>query len=640
MKNIYFVQTAKNSNDITVYLPYASGCLIAYAMQDADIASNYMFKDIIFLRDKIEKVMNSIEDPYLIAFSCCLWNIEYSKTLTLRIKEKYPDCIVVFGGHYVSNNVELLRQYPFIDFSIRGEGERTFAALLKCLLKGSGFDDVLNLAYRCKSEILNNKTFNDYELEYYPSPYLTGVFDSIFKKYSEYKFHTILETNRGCPYDCAFCEWCFTKAVRYFPLDKVKKEIDWMSENKIEYCYCADANFGIAQRDVEIANYVVLTRKKNGFPGIFRPTYAKNSNDTVFEAGKILNLNGADKGVTISYQSLNETTLEIIGRKELNVTSFSELESKYSAEGIPTYTELILGLPGETYESFCNGLCQLLEAGQHNSLAVYPCQIYSNALMCDPVFQKKFGIKTVSVPINGAHYKADFNGIVEFYDVVVGTADMTTDEWVKANMFSVVLQAFHSLGLLRCFTVYMHYEKGMGYCEFTNHLMSFIQFENGTYLQNMFQNFEKRFSNTSTGDWIYTNDKFGEIGWYFEEAAFLELIYDWDIFWKEILPFLKRLDIPDDIFCELLKYQQFIIRRPDVVSATADFSYDFFGYFDRIYCGNYLPLEKSNCRMKINTNIIVSSWEEYALKIILGGKRRGETLFTNEKGSVTIKNTK
>lgn len=638
MKNIYFVQAAKNSNDKTVYLPYASGCLIAYAMQDDEITSNYKFHDIVFLRDKIEIVMNSIEAPYLMAFSCCLWNIEYSKALAREIKEKYPECLVIFGGHYISDNTELLEQYPFVDFSVRGEGEQAFSALLKCLLSGSGFDRIDNLAYRCESGIAGNKSFNDYELNIYPSPYLTGVFDSMFEKYSGYKFHAVLETNRGCPYDCAFCEWCFTKGIRYFPLEKVKKEIDWMSEKQIEYCYCADANFGIAPRDIEIAKYVVSTRKGNGYPGVFRPTYAKNSNETVFEAGKILNINGADKGVTISYQSLNEATLELIGRKELNVKSFSELESKYSAEGIPTYTELILGLPGETYESFCNGLCRLLEAGQHNSLAVYICQIYSNALMRNTDYQKKYGIKTVRVPINGAHYKADFNGITEYYDVVVGTADMTTDEWVKANMFSVVLQAFHNLGLLRCFSVYMHYEKGMGYCDFNNILMSFIQSENGTTLQKMFQSFEKRFQDTSAGDWIYTNDKFGEIGWYFEEAAFLELIYSWDVFWKEITPFLKRLDISEAIFGELLKYQQFIIRRPDVVSVATDFSDDFFGYFDRIYRGVYLPLEKRKCRLKIKTKISVSSWEEYAMKIVLSGKRRGDTLYTSEKSSVSVKN--
>lgn len=637
MKNIYFVQAAKNHNDSTVYIPYASGCLIAYALQNKEISSNYRFKDIVFLRDKIETVMASINDPYLLAFSCSLWNAEYSKALARRVKETYPHCLVIFGGHYVSNKSDLLEECPFIDFTVHGEGEHAFSSLLVALLKSDDLD-ISNLSYRDKNGIVKNKVSNDYELDTYPSPYLIGIFDDYFKKYPTLEFHTILETNRGCPYSCAFCEWCFTKNIRYFPLEKVMKEIDWMSKNEIEYCYCADANFGIATRDVDIARYLVCAREKNGYPKIFRPTYAKNSNETVFEAGKALHTSGADKGVTISYQSLNPRTLELIGRKEIDMNTFSDLAQKYSAAGIPTYTELILGLPGETYESFCKGLCHLLEAGQHNSIAVYQCQIYTNALMCNKNFQKEHGIKTARVPVNGAHYKLDFNGITEYYDVVIGTADMSTKEWVKANMFSVVLQAFHNLGLLRYFAIYLYHEQGITYFEFYNRLLSYILDAQGTFLQKIFLDFENRFSDTKTGDWIYSNKDFGDIGWYFDEAAFLELLRSEDLYWKNILPFLSNFHISADIFKDLLNYQKFIIRRPNNVWPNAEFTYDFSSYFDKIYCDSYHSLTACKCRVRINTKIFTSSWKEYAMKIVLSGKRRGETIYTSEKGSVTIEN--
>jgi len=213
---------------------------------------------------------------------------------------------------------------------------------------------------------------------------------------------------------------------------------------------------------------------------------------------------------------------------------------------------------------------------------------------------------------------------------------MDTCAWIKSNLFSTVLQAFHHLGLLRCFAVYLHCEFNTEYYTFYNLLLSFILKANGTFIQKLFLDFEKRLSDTKTGDWTYVDEKFGKSGWYFEEAAFLELIYSWDVFWAEILPFLQQFDIPGDIFPELLKYQKFIIRRPDLVSPVANFSFDFFGYFDRIYCGSYSPLKNLMCRIKIDTHITVSSWEEYALKIILGGKRRGETFYTNEKSAVTV----
>jgi len=638
MKNIYFVQAAISRDNFTVYLPYASGCLIAYAMQDAEIAANYMLKDIFFMRENIEDTVSSLDEPYLVAFSSVIGNIEYSTIFAEKLKEAFPSCYIVIGGHGVSDNIESLEKKPNIDFSVCGEGEHAFTALLKSLLHDRCFDNINNLAYRAEQKIINNQVSTDFDIEHYPSPYLTGIFDNIFNKYPGIEFHAIIETNRGCPYNCAFCEWCFTKNIRYFPIERVKKEIEWMSEKHIEYCYCADANFGIAARDIEIAEYVVSTRKKNGYPAIFRPTYAKNSNETVYESGRILNLNGADKGVTIAYQSLNERTLELIGRKELNIDSYSDLELKYSSAGIPTYTELILGLPGETYESFCNGLCRLIEAGQHNSIAVYQCQIYDHALMGNAEYQKEHGIKTARVPFHRVHHIADINGIQEYYNIVVGTADMNSVDWIKANLFSTVLQAFHHLGLLRCFAIYLHYENNTEYYTFYNLLLSFILKATGTFLQKLFLDFEKRLGDTTIGDWTYVDEKFGKSGWYFEEAAFLELIYSWDVFWEEILPFLQQFDIPGDILPELLKYQKFIIRRPFIDSASADFSFDFLDYFENIYCGEHHSPEKRKCRIQLATGITVSSWEEYAFKIVLGGKRRGETLYTNEKGAVSIVN--
>lgn len=636
MKNLYFIQSAISRDNFTVYLPYATGCLVAYAKQDPEITESYLFNDILFMREDIDEALKAFDEPFLAAFSCVIGNVEYSKAFAKKLKETFPECLVVFGGHGVPDHADVLRQYPFVDFAVCGEGERAFSSLLKSISNNSGFDSIENLAYRSGGNIIANKSAESFDIGDYPSPYLTGIFDKVFSKYPGVEFHAIIETNRGCPYHCAFCEWCYTKDIRYFPLDRVKREIKWMSVNKIEYCYCADANFGIAARDVEIARFVIETRQKNGYPAIFRPTYAKNSNETVFEAGKILNKNGADKGVTIAYQSLNDRTLELIGRKELNIDSYAALEQKYASQNIPTYTELILGLPGETYESFCNGLCRLIEAGQHNSIAVYQCQIYDHALMGNKDYQKQFGIKTARVPFHRVHHIADTNGIQEYYEIVVATADMDTDDWVKANMFSIVLQAFHHLGLVRCFALYLHAEKGLEYCEFYNLLLDFITHADGTFLHKLFLGFEQRLRDTETGDWTYVDEKFGKSGWYFEEAAFLELIYAWDNFWLEITPFLARFKIPEELFGEMLRYQQFIIRRPGLETAEADFAYYFPGYYERIYSNAYLPLENRGCRISIRSAIRVSSWQEYAFQVILTGKRRGETLYTNEANAVHI----
>ncbi|MGI6249255.1 MAG: B12-binding domain-containing radical SAM protein [Acutalibacteraceae bacterium] len=635
MKNIYFIQAAISKDNMSVYLPYASGCLVAYAMQDDEITRNYSFCDFFFMREAIEDVIHKLNNPYLVSFSCVVGNIEYSRRLAQKIKDLYPQCYLLFGGHGITEDGEFfLQNSPFADFVVSGEGEHAFFSLLKQLLHDKEFESVDNLTYRKNGKIFKNAVIYDYDIKDYPSPYLTGIFDDFFLRYPNVEFHSVIETNRGCPYNCAFCEWCYTKKLRFFPLERVKKEIEWMAEHKIVYCYCADANFGIVPRDLEIAEFVVAVRNKKAYPSLFRPTYAKNSNETVFQIGKLLNQNGADKGVTIAYQSLNEDTLGKIGRTDLDMEYFSKLQQRYAAEGIPSYTEVILGLPGETYESFCSGLCRLLEAGQHNSISVYQCQIYTNALMNDSAYQKEHGIKTARVPINSAHYIFDPNGIQEYFDVVIATATMSHDEWVKANLFSLIVQIFHNMGFLRCFALYARFEKGMSYCDFYHRLMDFVFENNETFLYKLFRKMKDSFYDTETGVWIYRDKKFGDVGWYYEEGGFLELLYNWERFWHEIEPFLSDLPVPENVFSELLLYQKFIIRRPGIFSDTQEFAFDFQSYFNRIYSARFSPLEDLSCRLDMNTGIRTTSWEDYAKKIILGGKRRGETLLINEKNCI------
>ena len=70
------------------------------------------------------------------------------------------------------------------------------------------------------------------DLDVLPSPHLTGVFDHIVKNNSNYKFHMTLETNRGCPYQCTFCDWgslTYNK-IKKFDIDRVFAEIEWAYE--------------------------------------------------------------------------------------------------------------------------------------------------------------------------------------------------------------------------------------------------------------------------------------------------------------------------------------------------------------------------------------------------------------------------
>ena len=628
-KNVYLVQVNVAFSDFIAYLPYAVGCIMAYALCDKEITEKYKFGDIIYRRHTVEETLDQIKDPAVVGFSCYIWNMEYNKALARAVKEKYPDCLIVFGGHNIPFDTSILESEPYIDILMHGEGERGFVQLLKAAESGdvSGVDGI---SYRKNGVCVMNRPADEcLPVDELPSPYLMGLFDKMLEENPKLGFQGTLETNRGCPYSCAFCDWCFSEKIRFFPMEKIKKEIDWMAAHKIPYCYCADSNFGIAQRDLEIAEYIVECNKNTGYPAVFKPCYAKNSNDLVFKIGCILNATGVDKGVTLAYQSIDPTVLENIGRRNLDVDYYTELNARYSAAGIPTYTELILGLPGETYESFCKGLCYLLEAGQHNSMTVYTCQVYCNSPLAQPEYRDKYGIRWERQKLHGIHYPANFNGVQEYYDVIVETKDMSKADWVRANMFSVTLQSFHHLGLLRCFALYARYELNISYFDFYNRLLDYIFSDESRYICKLFRKIEHDTEDTAHSDWCYQNDVFSKVGWYFEEGIFLDLVYNFEQYKKDIYGFVSSLGIEDGILRELFAYQCGIIRLPGQEKVTVASEYDFYGYIENIYENNYTPLEKKKTVLTVYPSKHIDAWDVYAREIIWYGKRRSATLLTN-----------
>lgn len=631
-KKLYLIQIGVSYSD-PVFLPYSMGCIAAYLKRDAEITEHYEIPDIIVIREKPEDVIKRFDAPGIVAFSCYTWNYEYDLLLARRLKEQYPSVLIVFGGHSVPRGGEMLDEYPFIDFLMHNEGEETAALLLKALANGTPLSEVPNLTFRTPDGTHTTPDRLPCDISSYPSPYLDGIFDNIIKEFPDTEFHATLETNRGCPYECAYCEWCFTKKLRQFPMEKIKAEIEWIAARKLKYCYCADANFGIFDRDVEVAQYVVDMKKKYGYPDVFKPCYAKESDDNVFAAGYILNKNNADKGVTLAYQSLDHTALENIGRKNLTLERFADLDRRYTEAGIPTYTELILGLPGETYESFCKGMCSLLRAGQNNSMTVYECQVYPNTRMGDPAYRKKHGIKTTRIPLLGIHYNPEFNGVNEHFDIVYETNTMPKENWVRAYMFSVVLQTFHHLGLLRYAALYLHREKNIEYFDFYNALYDFIYEENNGFLHTLFEELRERKNDLSGTRWTYQKDIFSSTGWYFEEGAFLELVYHFDDFKKEILPFIKKFDIEKELASELLNYQFSLIRLLNTDNITVRSAYNFYPYFEDQSGG--ISLEKKTSVLHIDTDRIFDNWADYARNVIWFGKRYSATLMVNPRERIT-----
>lgn len=625
LKNVYFIQVGFAFGK-AVYLPYAAGCIAAYAFADKEILQEYSLAGFIYRRDDINKIVDSLDSPAVAAFSNYIWNTEFNKQLALKIKERYPRCRIIFGGHV--NIAEDAQVYALCcDAVIYGEGEIDFARLLRSL-SGGETKEIKGVSYNISGVFTSPSRTAPPSLADLPSPYLSGVFDELINNSGDTEFLAILETNRGCPYSCTYCSWCEGSKVRFFPIDKISSEIRWLSKHKIEYCFCADANFGMFARDVKITEMLVESKRDSGYPDVFRPCYAKESDDRVFEICRMLNEYSMDKGATMAYQTLCTQALRNINRNNFTMEHFSELLAKYNEAGIPTYSELILGLPGETRESFCEGLCALLNAGQHNSVSVYYCELLPGTVMADEAYMKKFGIVGEKIPFNHIH-STEEDSICEYSNIVTSTASMPREDWVEANLFSICLQCFHSLGLLQCFSIYLRYEKNVPYKMFYESLLKNICNGGIPSAKKYFDFAQEALSVPSRGGWYYKNALLGDVSWFFEEGFFVMLLKDAEVFYTEASPFLLSFGIDDELFAQLLSYQRAVIRKPFIESEIIETDYDFCTYFNLIKKERYAPLEKRKSKIRFNYLRSFKSWEEYAKETVWYGRRRGATLLTN-----------
>src|SRR5262249_49477223 len=152
------------------------------------------------------------------------------------------------------------------------------------------------------------------------------------------RWYLIWETNRGCPFSCTFCDWGSAVAAKVytFDLERLQREIDWMAEHRIEYVYCADANFGILPRDLQIAEYAVASRQRHGYPASLNVQSTKNATERAWRIQKLLTGSMNTIGVTVSFQSLDPHTLKTVRRDNISPRTFQELQRRYASEGIPT----------------------------------------------------------------------------------------------------------------------------------------------------------------------------------------------------------------------------------------------------------------------------------------------------------------
>lgn len=630
-KNIYLIQPTFMS-DSSVYLPYAIGALASYAWSFEDISENYELKKVFFLREKILEIIDSLESPFMVGFSNYIWNFEYNKQLAQLIKNVFPECIIVFGGPQISETMNLLVHCNYIDILIYYEGEVAFRDLLRAYINNTGLDTINNISYRSFSGDIIDTSICVPEVFDFPSPYESGFFDKLVEEYPDIDFVPLIETNRGCPNMCSYCSWGKIKSkVRFFPIERVFSDIEWASRHKADFLGIADANFGMFPRDEEIVDKIISCKKKYGYPRKFQVSYSKGDKERVFRIAEKLNKNDMDKGVTLSFQSMSEKVQRNIGRPNIDIEEYKHLIKKYSVAGIATYTDLILGLPGETYKSFQEGIDTLLEQGQHMSLFIHLCEWLPLAEMAKEDYMKQHQIRYSVIPLNQPHTSNRIKDIQEYSRIVTSTSSMSSDDWKKMVMFSTCILCFHHLGLLQFVALYLFHEKKIRYSCFYSDLLQFLLYYEDHF--DVFRVIKEKVDRVidANGSVVVFDEFFGNIAWPFEEYAFLKLVVEKELFYQKIEGFLSKYISDQKLLKDLISYQKFVIKTINNKSCDCYSRYDWKEYFDSLLSGiDCEPLREKKIHYILNDDNIVLSWPEYAKKILWFGRRGGKNIYTSE----------
>tara|TARA_B110001454_G_scaffold51644_1_gene50564 strand:+ start:3493 stop:5610 length:2118 start_codon:yes stop_codon:yes gene_type:complete len=433
-------------------IPLNVGYIAAYLKNKHPEVSIELFKDPIKLRNRISK-----QAPDILATSHYQWNSNLNLAILKQVKEKNPSTITVMGGPNF-NGVDLdwihnfFQKRPNLDAYIYGEGELSFTRFVELLLDNDKkvynipFEELPGSVFyldKKLNKIINNPTnfVERLNLTDHPSPYLTGVLDPFL---ADPHLAPIIETNRGCPYACTFCNWgnATQEKINQYSLETIKEEVKYICENTRNsngFLYIADANFGILRRDMEIAKLIRNFTDERNFPKYVYIYFAKNTNDTIIDIAETLK---TVTSMSMSKQTMNQETLVNIKRKNIPIEQYDVLREKCHKKGIETFCELIYGLPGESYQSFVDGV----KESARNDVRV---TMYANLTLhgtegSTKQHREKYGIKTAYRAIPRYISSNDELLALEFEEVVIETNDLPMEDFFRVRFFQFLFYTFTS----------------------------------------------------------------------------------------------------------------------------------------------------------------------------------------------------
>lgn len=434
-----------NGRDIWT-IPLNVGTIAAYA-QDVfgDAVEFRLFKFADLALQAIAE-----DPPDVVGSSHYIWNAELAKFITRYAKEKNPDVLTVLGGPNItptSESMTPLLKAARCDYYISWGAEHPFSKLLAAFMKpGAVIADLhedaevhsvwyLDAARGGRAaEKPQLHSIND--LNDIPSPFTNGMMDEFFDQ----DLMPMIETNRGCPFPCTFCDWgsANMRKVTWYTADRVKTDVDYCREHsRDERLMICDANFGILRdRDLEIAKYLRELRGKYGFPGKVIMTWSQAKSETILEIGDVLK---EMTMMTTSSQSMNPEVLKNIKRRNISNEDWRRIVAFSKENNVDTYGELMLSLPGETQSSFLDAVRYLFEVDV-DFININPLILLEGADLNTQEQRRKYGFVTRYRLMENCYGVYNGEPVIESQEMVIETNTLKLDEFILCRTVAWLLQ--------------------------------------------------------------------------------------------------------------------------------------------------------------------------------------------------------
>ncbi|HEV3021138.1 MAG TPA: radical SAM protein, partial [Pirellulales bacterium] len=285
-------------------------------------------------------------EPWLVGFTCYLWNIDRTLWIASRLKELRPDLRVMLGGPEITADNAWVLEQPAVDYAAIGEGEQTFCELLQSLVERSaprGPIDGLYVAERrpvvgmavaggTRLPAFRRPLAN---LDEISSPYLAGILDAADEQM------LLLETIRGCVFKCKFCYYPKSYDSLYFLSEaKIAANLEHARQRGAREVVLLDPTLN-QRRDFDAFLRLLARENPQRQFTFFGELRAEGITATTARLLREANFTEVEIGL----QSIDPLAQELMDRKN-NLRAFERGAKAMLEAGTEVKVDLIVGLPG------------------------------------------------------------------------------------------------------------------------------------------------------------------------------------------------------------------------------------------------------------------------------------------------------